>query len=78
MSQLNKRHRGAWVAQWAKPLTSAQVTISRFIEFEPHVGSRADRLEPALDSVCPSVPAPPLLVRSLSLSLSLSKINKYI
>ena len=46
-------------------------------EFEPRVGLCADTwsLEPASDPVSPSLSAPPLL--ALSLSLSLSKINKH-
>ena len=45
-------------------------------EFKPHVGLCADSAEPASDSLSPSLSAPPLL--SLSLSLSLSKINKHL
>ena len=45
----------------------------KICEFEPHIGFSADSSEPgaALDSVSPSLSAPPLLVQSLSLS----KIN---
>ena len=39
---------------------------------EPQVGLRADDLEPACDSLSPSLSAPPLLM----LSLCLSKISK--
>ena len=42
-------------------------------EFKPRVVLRVQSLEPASDSVSPSLSAPPLLV--LALSLSLSKIN---
>ena len=42
-------------------------------EFEPHIGLCADSAEPAWDSVSPCLSAPPLLSRTLSLSL---KINK--
>ena len=47
-------------------------------EFEPHVGLCADssELEPASDSVSPSLSAPPLLMLCLSLSLSLSLFQK--
>ena len=62
--------RGAWGAQSFRRLTSAQVSISRFVGSSPASGSvlTAGSLEPASDSVSPSLSAPPLLVRSLSLS----------
>ena len=65
------------MAQSVKWETSAQVTISRFVGLSRTSGSvlTAQSLEPASDSVSPSLSAPPLLVRALSLSLSLSKIN---
>ena len=43
------------------------------LEFEPHVGLRADSVEPAWDSLSPSPSAPPLLACSISLFLSLSQ-----
>ena len=51
---------GAWVAQSVERLTSAQVTISRFVGSSPASGSvlTARGLEPASDSVSPSLPAP--------------------
>ena len=54
--------------------TSAQVTISWFVGSSPASGSvlTAQGLEPASDSVSPSLSAPPLLARALSLK------NKYI
>ena len=52
-------------------LVSAQVMISLFHEIEPHIELCADSMEPACDSLSPSL-CPP----SLMLSLSLSKINK--
>ena len=63
--------RGASVAQSFKYLTSAQVTISWFVSSSPASGSvlMAQSLEPASDSVSPSLSAPPLLVLCLSLSL---------
>ena len=66
---------GAWVAQSVKRLTSAQVMISQFMSSSPTSGSvlTAQSLEPASDSVSPSLSAPPPLV----LCLSLSKINKH-
>ena len=73
--------RGAWVAQSVTRPTSAQVMISWFVGSSPVSGSvlTAQSLEPALNSVSPSLSASPPLVRSLSLSLSLSlsKINKH-
>ena len=55
--------RGAWVAQWLERPTSAQVMISRFVSSSPASGSvrTARSLEPASDSVSPSLSAPPLL-----------------
>ena len=48
---------GAWVAQSVKRLTSAQVMISRSVSSSPATGSvlTAQNVEPALDSVSPSV-----------------------
>ena len=65
--------RGAWVAQSVKRLTSAQVTISRFMGSSPASGSvlTAQSLEPALDSVSPSLSA-----LAHAPSLSVPKINK--
>ena len=62
--------RGAWVAQLVKQLTSAQVMISQSVGSSPASGSglMAQSLEPASDSVSPSLSAPPLLVLSQSLS----------
>ena len=69
-------HWGAWVTQLVGRLTLAQVTTSLFVGLSPELGSvlTAQSLDPALDSVFPSLSAPPLLM--LSLSLCLSKINK--
>ena len=68
------KFRGAWVAQSVKRPTSAQVTISKFTGSSPTSGSglTAQILEPASDSVSPSLSAPPLL----ALCLCLSKIHK--
>ena len=73
LSKINKC-RGAWVAQSVKRPTSAQVTISRSVSSSPASGSglMAHSLEPASDSVSPSLSAPPLLM----LCVCLSKINK--
>ena len=52
--------RGAWVAPLVKGPTSAQVTISRSVSSSPASGSvlTAQSLEPALDSVSPSLSLP--------------------
>ena len=65
---------GAWVAQLVEGPTSAQVMIMQFMSSSPASGSvlAAQSLEPASDSVSPSLSAPPLLM----LCLCLSKINK--
>ena len=62
------------MAQLVECLTLAQVMISWFVGSSPASGSvlTARNLEPASDSVSPSLSAPPLLTRCLSLS----KINK--
>ena len=62
--------RGTWLDQWVKHLTSAQVMISQFVVLSPALGSvlTAQSLEPASDSVSPSLSVPPLLALSLSLS----------
>ena len=66
------------MAQSVEHPTSAQVMIPRFVGSSPALGSvlTAQSLEPASDSVSPSLSAPPPLALCLSLSLSLSKINK--
>ena len=72
------------MAQSVERPASAQVMISQFVSLSPKLGSvlTARRLEPASDSVSPSLSAPPLLVfvlvLSLSLSLSLSLKNKHL
>ena len=65
--------RGTWVTQLVKHPTLAQVMISRFMGSGPTLDSvlTAQSLEPALDSVSPSVSAPPLLMLCLSVSVSL-------
>ena len=70
----NLLFRSTWVAQLVKHLTLAQVMISSLVSLSPMLGSvlTEQSLEPASDSVSPSLSAPPLLV----LCLSLSKINK--
>ena len=62
---------GARVAQSVKRPTSAQVMISRFVGLSPASGSvlTAQSLEPASDSVSPSLSAPPVLTLCLFLSL---------
>ena len=64
--------RDAWVAQSVKRPTPAQVMISQFVNLSPALGSvlTARSLEPASDSVSPSLSAPTRLM------LCLSKMNK--
>ena len=59
------------MAQSVKHLTLAQVMISWLRSLSPMLGSvlTAQSLEPASDSVSPSLSAAPLLTLSLSLSL---------
>ena len=61
---------GPWVAQSVKLPTSARVMISQFMSLSPASDSLliAGSLEPASDSVSPSLSAPPLLTFCLSLS----------
>ena len=63
-------YRGTWVAQSVKCLTSAQVMISRFVGLSPVLGFvlTAQSLDPASDSVSPSLSAPPPFMLCLSLS----------
>ena len=63
--------RDVWVAQSVKRPTSAQVMILRLVSSSPTVGSvlTAQNLQPALDSLSPSLFAPPLLMFCLSMSL---------
>ena len=70
--------RDAGVAQSVKHPTSAQVMISRSMSSSPASGSvpTARSLEPASDSVSPSLSVPPLLALCLCLSLSLSLKKK--
>ena len=72
-TDLKDDRRGAWVAQSVKRPTSAQVMIPCFMDSSPVSGSvLTDRsLEPASDSVSPSLSVPPLL------ALCLPKINKH-
>ena len=62
--------RGPWVAQSVKRPTSAQVMISQSVGSSPVSGSvlTAWSLEPASDSVSPSLSAPPPFVLCFSLS----------
>ena len=70
---------GAWVALSVEHLTSAQVTISRFVSSSPISGSvlTAQSREPASDSVSLSLSLCPFPAHTLSLFISLSKINKH-
>ena len=69
-SSLLKGRGARVVAQSVERPTSAQVTISWFVGSSPPLGSvlTAQSLEPASDSVSPSLSAPPLLTLRLSLS----------
>ena len=71
---IRKHHWGACVAQSVKRPISTQVTISQSVGSSPASGSvlTARSLEPASDSVSPSLSAPPPFM----LFLSVSKINK--
>ena len=62
--------RGTWVAQSVKRLTSAQVMISQFRGLSPTLGSvlTAQSLDPASDSVSPSLSATRPHLCALSLS----------
>ena len=75
-----KEGRGTWGALSVKCLNSAQVMISRSVSLSPASGCvlTARSLEPASDSVPPSLSAPPPLVLSLSLSLSLKNIKIFL
>ena len=55
---------GAWVAQSVECLALARVMISQFASSSPVLGSvlTAQGLEPASDSVSPSLSAPSLLM----------------
>ena len=59
--------RGTWVAQLVKWPTSAQVMISLFMDSSPTLGSvlTAQSLEPASDSVSPSLCSSPVCALSL-------------
>ena len=61
---------GTWVTQSVEHPTSAEVIISWFMGSSPPSGSvlTAQSLEPASDSVSPSLSALPPFARSLSLS----------
>ena len=66
---------GTWVAQLVKPLTSAQVIISKLVSLSPTSGSvlTAQSLEPASDSVSPSLSLPLTHSHSVSVSLKIKK-----
>ena len=62
--------RDAWVVPLVERPTSAQVMISQSVSWSPASGSvlMAQSLEPASDSVSPSLSAPPPFMLCLSLS----------
>ena len=70
LNKQKKKNWGAWVAQSVGRLTSAQIMISQSVGLSPASGSvlTAQSLEPASDSVSPSLSAAPLLVFCLSVS----------
>ena len=74
---VKKIHRATGVAQSVKHLTLAEVTISWFVGSSPTLGSvlAAESLEPASDSLSPSLSLPFPHPCSVSLSLS-HKMNK--
>ena len=67
------------MAQSVKHPTLGQVMNSQLVGSSPVSGSvlTARSLEPASDSVSPSLSDPPLLTLCLSVCLSLSKTNKH-
>ena len=69
--------RGAWVAQSVKCPTSAQVTISRFVGSSPASGSvlTAQNLEPASDSVSPSLSDPTPFLLSLKNKINAGRLG---
>ena len=73
-----ERKRGAWMAQLVKrpTLDFGSGHDSAVVGIKPHIRLCTESVEPAWDSVSPSLPAPPLLMHASSFSLSLS-INKH-
>ena len=71
--------RGAWVARLVKRLaldfSLILVMISWVCEIEPHIRLCAGSMEPAWDSLSPSLYPSPACMLSLCLAL---KINKYL
>ena len=65
----NGETRSTWGAQWVKRPTLAQVMISQLVGLSPVSGCvlTVQSLEPASDSVPPSLSAPSLLMLCLSL-----------
>ena len=69
------RERGRLGSYIVEHLTSAQVMISRFMGSSPTFSSvlTAQSMQPASDSVSPSLSAPPPLVCALSLKMNIPK-----
>ena len=67
--KIKRKWRGAWVAQLVERPTSAQVMISHSVSLSPALGSvlSAQSLEPASDSVSPSLCPSPAHALSFSL-----------
>ena len=64
-------NRGTWEVQWVKRLTldfgsGHDLTVC---EIKPHVWLCADSMEPAWDSLCPFLSAPPSLTHTLFLKV---------
>ena len=71
---------GTWVAQSVERPTSAEVMNLQFVSSSPTSGSvlTPQSLEPASDSVSPSLSAPPLFLLSQNLKKkNIKKIFKY-
>ena len=64
---------GAWMAQLVERPASAQIMDLWFVSSSPMLGSvlTARSLEPASDTVSPSLSVPPMLALSLSRSLKI-------
>ena len=75
--KLRNRLKGTWVTQLVKGPTLGfgaghELTVH---EFEPHIGLCSDSVEPAWDSLSPSLPLSSFLSLSLSLSLKINIIK---
>ena len=66
-----------WLSHVVKRLTLAQGTVSWFMSSSPALGSvlTAQSLEPASDSVSPSLSPPPLPAHACAISLCITKYS---